>query len=235
MADAEIVIPCYNESSSLEILYAECRELINLSRGSIGFILVDNGSTDETKMILSKLKGKDSGIKFVELQENLGYGGGIIAGLKIATAPILGWSHADLQTPIVDCLEGVQKIHAGCDFVKGRRNNRPFKDRFFSSGMGLFTSLLFCEFLTEINAQPTLFRRNIYDKWRNPPQDFSLDLYALVMAKKSEALIGRWDVYFLERRFGLSSWNINIRSKLKFIRRTIKYSFKLRKSLNENL
>jgi hypothetical protein len=93
--------------------------------------------------------------------------------------------------------------------------------------MSIFESLLFRKVLTEINAQPTIMGRQVYSAWQNPPDDFSLDLFALVFARHNNVEIKRLPVHYLERKFGLSSWNTGIISKLKFSARTIRYSLKL--------
>jgi hypothetical protein len=101
--------------------------------------------------------------------------------------------------------------------------------------MGTFESILFGSRLEEVNAQPTLFTKNFFERWENPPTDFSLDLYALVMAVKNGLGIRRINVEFLPRQFGQSNWNIGIKSRIRFIKRTIKYSLELRRSVHENI
>ena len=235
MLAAEIVIPCFNEAKNIERLISECRLVVKLSEFQVGFILVNNGSTDGSdERILELLEGNAS-IKYVSLVDNQGYGGGILFGLNQATAAIIGWTHADLQTPLADCLLGVNQIQNGKDFAKGRRTRRRIGDKLFSVGMGLFESILFRRRLYEINAQPTIFRSDLLNEWKNPPSDFSLDLYALVIASKNGFRIARFPVKFLPRHFGESKWNIGFRSRVKFIWRTLSYSFKLRKALNEDL
>jgi len=235
MLAAEIVIPCFNEEKNLEKLISECISVAKVSEYQVGFILVNNGSTDGSdKTFLELVAGNDS-IKYVSLAHNQGYGGGILAGLEHASAPITGWTHADLQTPLADCLLGLSQIQNGEDFAKGRRTGRRTSDKLFSLGMGLFESILFRRRLFEINAQPTIFRSELAIKWENPPSDFSLDLYALVMASKYGVKIARFPVKFLPRQFGESKWNLGLRSRVKFIRRTLSYSFVLRRALNEDL
>jgi glycosyltransferase involved in cell wall biosynthesis len=232
---AEIVIPCFNEAKNLTKLVSECEKVTKFSEYQVGFILVNNGSTDGSdKTFLELLAGIDF-IKYVSLTHNQGYGGGILAGLEQVTAPISGWTHADLQTPLADCLTGVRSIQNGEDFAKGRRAGRKAGDKLFSLGMGLFESILFRRRLFEINAQPTIFRTELVQEWSKPPSDFSLDLYALVMASKGGFKIARFPVKFLPRRFGESKWNLGFRSRVKFIRRTLSYSFVLRRALNEDL
>jgi len=235
MLTAEIIIPCFNEARNIENLIVQCRA-VSLSSGyQLGFILVDNGSSDETSKILANLITEDDAIKYLTLADNQGYGGGILAGLGVSTSQIIGWTHADLQTPLSDCLLGLTKIQLGKDFVKGFRKGRKFSDKLFSVGMGIFESVLFSQRLREINAQPTMFRRDFLKLWRSPPKDFSLDLYALVIAIQSKQKIGRFPVVFLPRRFGESKWNVGLRSRIKFIKRSISHSVALRKVLNEDL
>ena len=82
-------------------------------------------------------------------------------------------------------------------------------------------------FMWDINAQPSIFPAAFFKSWENPPKDFSLDLYAYYQAKKLGYKIHRIPVKFKNRLYGLSSWNINLNSKFKFIKRTIEYTKKL--------
>jgi glycosyltransferase involved in cell wall biosynthesis len=118
MSRAEIVIPCFNEAENIEKLYAECQQIVAKSENEIGFILVDNGSTDTTSDFISSHQNSGSGVRFVSITSNRGYGGGILAGLTSCTAEIIGWTHADLQTPLSDCLRAVEIFDQGYDFVK---------------------------------------------------------------------------------------------------------------------
>ncbi len=235
MLAAEIVIPCFNEANNIEKLISECSRVVSLSGHQVGFILVDNGSTDGSNEIFAKLIASNLSIKHLSLSRNRGYGGGILAGLSQASAPIVGWTHADLQTPLTDCLLGLERIQNGEDFTKGKRKGRRATDKLFSAGMGLFESILFQRKLYEINAQPTIFRADFLKKWKNAPSDFSLDLYALVMASKAGIKIARFPVKFLPRQFGTSKWNTGLKSRVKFIRRTMAYSLALRRAINEDL
>jgi|688.fasta_scaffold357760_2 glycosyltransferase involved in cell wall biosynthesis len=235
MIQTQIVIPCFNELDGLLSLIDECLRVVELSSNSLGFILVNNGSNDGSEQIFNGVIGQYPNIEIVNLPVNQGYGGGILAGLESSNAQIIGWTHADLQTPLIDCLEAARIIDTGTSFVKGWRKGRPISDRIFSRGMGVFESVLFGSQLEEVNAQPTLFTRNFFERWQNPPTDFSLDLYALVMTVKSGLGIRRINVEFRPRQFGQSNWNFGIKSRIRFIKRTIKYSLELRRTLHENL
>lgn len=231
MTRTQIVIPCYNESESLDNLIQECRKVVEASKNEVHFLIVDNGSTDSTEDIINSKVGLFFGIEFLRVFPNQGYGGGIISGLEKSTAEIVGWTHADLQTPLMDCLSAVRLLKDGNVLAKGKRTGRPVLDRVFSKCMGVFESILFAAPLVEINAQPTVFTRDFYSKWGNVPTDFSIDLYALVMSHQLGVPVVRFGVEFSPRRFGNSKWNFGFTSRIRFIERTIKYSLSLRQDL----
>lgn len=213
-----IVIPCFNEAGNLPTLISQCNELA--SSGLFEFVLVNNGSSDNS---IEVLKGKISpNLRIVDLKENRGYGGGILAGLETLKTEYVGWTHADLQTDLVSSLTSLQE--EDFDFFKGVRLGRSPMERLFSSGMGIVCSVLFRTKLYEINAQPTVLNRRLFDSWKNPPIDFSLDLYAILIAKKKKSRIVRSNFVFSKRNSGRSSWNHGFRSRVKMVNRTLTYA-----------
>ncbi|TWA53593.1 glycosyltransferase involved in cell wall biosynthesis [Azospirillum baldaniorum] len=236
MSTYSLVIPCYNEARNLPLLLARAGEAF--TRPDIELVLVDNGSTDDSSAVLRELLPRYPFARSVRVEVNQGYGFGILSGLRAARGRVLGWTHADMQTDPADALTGFALFDAARDpdrlFVKGRRQHRPLGDAVFTAGMGLFETALLRQPLWDINAQPTLFGRGFFETWANPPHDFSLDLYAFYMARAAGLEVKRFPVLFGKRAHGTSHWNINWRAKVKFIRRTLDYSLRLRATLSES-
>ncbi len=230
-----VVVPCYNESGSLPRLLESYAHVVE--RSDIEIIIVNNGSTDSTTQILEEAKNKYPFLKVVTIIKNEGYGHGIVTGLREATGKYIGWTHGDFQTPPEDTMRALHLLekssHGENMYIKGRRQKRPLGDVIFTFGMSVFETLLFQKVLIDINAQPNIFPASFLKTWINPPKDFSLDLYSLYMAKKEGLRVVRFPVDFNKRIAGASSWNINWRSKIKFIKRTLSFSFKLRFSLSD--
>ncbi|MGY1735184.1 glycosyltransferase family 2 protein [Geodermatophilus sp. SYSU D00684] len=227
-----LVVPCYNEARSLPELVLRARFTAEAGDGEV--ILVDNGSTDDTPEVLARLLDPaDERVRSIRVDPNEGYGWGITSGLAVARAPIVGWTHADLQTDPADALRAVAAMEGaqGPVLVKGRRYGRPVADRVFTAGMSVFETVLLRRRLTDINAQPTMFSRELLDQWGTPPKDFSLDLFAMYTAAERGFDIRRVPVVFAPRRFGTSSWNVDLAAKRKFIKRTVDFSLALRKQL----
>ena len=228
-----IVIPCYNEAENIPLILKRFSEVIG--KRNIEVILVNNGSTDHSYSVLDELLPQYNFAKTIFVPVNKGYGYGIMQGLKSADGDYIGWTHADMQTDPADIIKVykiINKRKGEKFFVKGRRRGRPLFDRLFTNGMSVFESIFFKMPLIDINAQPNVFPRKFLESWGDPPDDFSLDLYAVYSAKKYGLKVIRFTVDFPERIHGKSKWNTGgIKSKWKFIKRTIKFSFELKHRL----
>lgn len=226
-----IVVPCYNEEENIPLILERFNDVVK--KEDIEVILVDNGSTDGSAEVISRLLPQYSFAKTVKVPVNQGYGYGILQGLKECAGEYIGWTHADMQTDPADVLKALDLIEQekGLVFVKGNRKGRPLFDVFFTVGMSVFETCYLREKLYDINAQPNIFPKVFYQGWENPPHDFSLDLYALYMARKKGLKVVRFAVDFPKRVHGTSKWNTGLAAKWKFIKRTMDFSVKLKKSL----
>jgi len=227
-----IVIPCFNESKNLPRLIRECREVSEV--GQIAFLFVDNGSTDETKQILDELLPQ-SGLTSIRIEENVGYGNGIKVGLRSLNQDYLGWIHADLQTAPSEILKLSAKISKTSvpELIKGFRKNRPLVDRFFTAGMSLYSSIKLRSLIRDANGQPTIISRSLFNNWKNIPNDFSIDISCLHTAILQKAKIHRVETNFGPRRYGHSSWNTGLLSRLKLTKRTIKFVNELAREISK--
>jgi glycosyltransferase involved in cell wall biosynthesis len=228
-----LVIPCYNEAANLPLLVPRCAEVAKACDAEV--ILVDNGSKDDTPAVLNGLLAGHPGLRSVRVDVNQGYGFGILSGVRAAQGDVVAWTHADMQTDPMDAVRGMELYEKSAApqrlFVKGRRYGRPAADVVFTAGMAAFETALLRTPLWDINAQPTMFPRAFAQSWREPPHDFSLDLFAYYSAKRGGLEVARFPVRFGDRAHGVSHWNVNWQAKAKFIRRTVDYSLVLRRSL----
>ena len=135
-----IVVPCYNESKNIPLILSGFEQVIQ--RDDVEVVLVNNGSTDNSQEILETLLPKYSFARLANVEENQGYGYGILYGLKQATGTYIGWTHADMQTDPGDVIKALEIIEKSSEtesiYVKGDRKGRPFFDQIFTSGMSLF-------------------------------------------------------------------------------------------------
>jgi hypothetical protein len=112
--------------------------------------------------------------------------------------------------------------------VKGRRQRRAPGQEIVTLVMQALASTVLLKPLTDINAQPKAFPRALYELFRDPPHDFNLDLYLYHLALQRGYDVKTIPVVFGERPFGVSKWAMNLRSRWKHIKATIRYIFRLR-------
>lgn len=230
-----IVIPCYNEEKNIAIVVERFKEIMPKFKAELELVLVDNGSKDNTLQQISKAAGENEFVKAVRVEVNQGYGFGILSGLKECSGHIMGWMHADMQSDpetFIPMIESALK-EKEMFLYKGARTGRDWQDSLFTFGMGCYESLLFKMKLDDVNSQPTLLSRQFYELWKNPPKDFSLDLYAYVLAKKKNIKVVKFNSPQHERVNGVSSWNVNWYSRVQMVKRVMAYSVDTKKRMKD--
>ena len=91
-----IVIPVYNEASSLIKLYEEIK--VNVASFFIWEILfVDDGSTDDSGEIIRSLHEKDKRVKLIQFHRNYGKSAALSEGFKAVSGEYVITIDADLQ------------------------------------------------------------------------------------------------------------------------------------------
>lgn len=222
----ELVVPCYNEAPGLELLISEtvkAAEEFLFTPETFQLVLVDNGSVDGTYESLQALKASAWGkwMRFVHLEKNQGYGGGILAGLQSTNAAWVGWTHADLQTHPRDAFRALgvalerrkEKILA-----RGRRKNRKPMEFFISRGYELALGYYWGFWGYEVNAQPKVFPRALIEKLGEAKRNILFDAFVLRTARENGYVLTSIPVRYAPRAQGVSSWNFSLKSRLRTFR-----------------
>lgn len=233
---ASIIIPCYNEEKNIAGLVERFKQFVKYENiPELELVLVNNGSKDNTEYEILKFAADNSFIKLAKVEVNQGYGYGILTGLKTATGDWLGWMHADLQSnpDVFVKMFKCAYYEKGSFLYKGSRKNRPVSDTLFTLGMSCFESIYLGVGLLDINAQPTLLDRKYYECWKEPPYDFSLDLFVYYLAKRKKVEIKRFKSKQYQRENGVSSWNTGMQARIKLIKRVISYSRQMKRKYKQ--
>ena len=230
--DRSIIVPCYNEELNLPTLIRRFAELWR-EGDTWELILVNNGSIDNSAVVLEQELVSRPFARVVTVPSpNIGYGHGIMTGLRAAQGEYLAWTHADGQTAPRDVFTAFDLLSSARSpertFIKGRRRKRPLKDTSFTFAMEVAATAVLWRSMPDINGQPKAFPRALLNLATDPPLDLSLDLYFFWLAKTNGFKIETFDVRFGSRESGLSKWAFNWRSKVRNISRTVQYLVALR-------
>lgn len=214
-----VVLPCYNEAKNIPLVverFARWWEKYNFE-----LILVNNGSLDDSARVLQEIQARyPDCVRVVTIEKNQGYGHGIYTGLNATRANIVAYTHADIQTPPEDVIKAYMHFHdlqRHDVLVKGLRINRRPEELLVSRGLEKVVQIILGYSIHDINGQPKIFTRQLLEQFKNPPKDFSFDVYVLYMAKRNNVEIVTFPVDFGLRLHGSSSWASSIRKKYKMI------------------
>ncbi|MBR3328724.1 MAG: glycosyltransferase family 2 protein [Atopobiaceae bacterium] len=102
-----VVVPCHNEEESLPIFATALEEVaagMREDEPSIRFelVLVDDGSTDQTLVVMKRLQGEEHRhlvVRWMSFSRNFGKEAGMYAGLKMAKGDYVTTMDADMQDP----------------------------------------------------------------------------------------------------------------------------------------
>ena len=232
-----LVLPCFNEEKNIKHLYEEFIQIPLVDYKS-ELILVNNGSSDNTGFEIDKIikinnsKKNNISVKKGTLEKNEGYGGGISAGLKSTTGQYIGWSHADLQTPLEDFFRLFQIVKNKKNiYGKGYRVNNRGYDGIISRFHEKLASFILGHEMEEINAQPKIFSRDVLEYFKDIPKNWTvLDTYSTYICLANKVEIVKMDVVFKTRIHGHSKWKNNLGTFIKYIFCNVVYLIKLRLS-----
>ena len=114
------VIPVYNEEPGIGELIKVLTAFFNKNLSyDFEAILVENGSVDNSFVLLNKAAKKDKRFKVLQLSRNFGCDGGIVAGMHQATGDACVIMMADLQEPIEIVSKFIKKWEEGYEIVYG--------------------------------------------------------------------------------------------------------------------
>ena len=128
-----VLIPAYNEEGSIKELYNQIITSINkmpFSRGIDNYeiIFIDDGSTDNTAIVIKDLIKKDSRVQLISFRKNFGKSAALDAGFRYIENKnkdgIVFTMDADLQDDPREFSKFIEKIDEGYDLVVGWKYKR---------------------------------------------------------------------------------------------------------------
>ncbi len=137
-----IVIPVFNEEKNIQLIYDKIVLLPCFKEtDSFEIIYVNDGSIDNSNIVLRALAKNDNKVKIISFSKNFGHQAALTAGIEFSTGKAVITMDCDLQDPPDVIPEMIDKWEKGAEIVYMRRNTR--KDKFFKR----FTARLYYKIL----------------------------------------------------------------------------------------
>jgi dolichol-phosphate mannosyltransferase len=129
MSMLSFVVPVRDEEEVLPELHRRLDALSRKIDEECEFILVDDGSTDRSREVMSQLRAEDERVKLLVLARNFGHQLTISAGLDFAGGDAVVIIDGDLQDPPEVVLEMIPLWREGYDVVHAIRRRRAGESR----------------------------------------------------------------------------------------------------------
>ncbi len=238
MSNLSVVIPVYNEDNNINKLFNFVKQL-SLKKSIINeLVLVENGSTDDTRM---KIKNLSSGTKELDLikiyvEINQEYGGGVKIGVQQSKNDAVMILPADGKYSINDVIKVITAYENSSDItlmVKGRRNlrNDPLTVQFLSIMLTFLCRLLFSTKVKDINGLPKIFNKKIIgEKLLNLSTNSCFDATLCDVWQKSGGKFLEISVSFIQNK--KASWKgRRIKVSIAMVFTLLKYKFNVRRGI----
>jgi len=120
-----IIVPVYNESESLDLLFNAIEKAVSGLDADWELILVDDGSKDDSLARIRQIvSANPDRARAVVLRRNFGQTAAIAAGIDHSSGDVIVLLDADLQNDPADIPIMIEKINEGYDVVSGWRSDR---------------------------------------------------------------------------------------------------------------
>ena len=163
-----VVVPLLNEERSLEALYTEIAAALEPHGHEFEVVFVDDGSSDGSMSVLTRLHDELPNVVVVHLRRNFGKAAALQAGFLEARGDVVVTIDADLQDDPAEIPKLLAKLDEGFDLVSGwkTRRNDPLLRRLFSKVFNSATGVVSGVKLHDVNCGLKAYRAEVLQGMR---------------------------------------------------------------------
>jgi glycosyltransferase involved in cell wall biosynthesis len=126
--DISVLLPAFNEAESLPDVVHELAGVLDTITTSYEIVLIDDGSTDDTSVVIAQLCRESGNVCGLRMRRNVGKSAALAAGLENVKGDRVVFMDADGQDQPAEIPRMLDALDDGLDLVTGRRAERH--DRF---------------------------------------------------------------------------------------------------------
>ena len=205
--ELSLVFPAFNEAANLPTLLESATKIGDQLGVDFEIVIVDDGSEDQSAVVLERWRQRDPRIRSVHHVTNRGYGAALRAGLREARGELVFFSDADLQFDLREIADLLAHADDEIDIVAGYRAPRrdPWLRRVIARVWGHLIRVLFDLPIRDIDCAFKVFRRDVVDAIPIESVGAFVNTEILVRARRAGFRIRQIPVSHRPRRSGRQS------------------------------
>ena len=229
-----VVLPAHNEEHIIVRTVQDVSTILATWMNDFEVIVVNDGSTDQTEVLVSNLAGFDPHIRLVTHPVNRGYGAALVSGFAAATKELTFFMDSDGQFTIQD-LQGFFPFIDSYDAVLGYRLERQdtWIRKLNASGWKFVVRLMLGVNVRDIDCAFKLMHTQFLHDYPLETQSAMINaelLYKLTQSKRTYKQIG---VHHLPRQGGQAT-GANIKVILRAFRDLFTYSARWKREVYQS-
>ena len=229
-----VIVPAYNEEKALAKNIKKFNNYLSQQSFSYEIIIVNDGSTDQTKAVAKKLLSQIKNLQFIDNKKNKGKGAAVQQGFLAAKGKYRLFLDADNSTSIEHLKKTWPFFVKGYDMVIGSRNHKdapgafqalpqPFWKRYIGISGNLIIRLLLIRDIRDTQCGFKVLSQEAAEKIvpKMTVNGFAFDVEMLILARVLDYKIAKIPVYWINcplSRVGIKGYLATLRDiiKIKF-------------------
>lgn len=202
-------MPCFNEEDVLPYTIPNLLDQFEAKGISLEIVAVDNGSSDRTDKILSGMVDDSRAIRIHRVEENVGYGNGVLQGLPLCAAEFIGIIPADGQVDAEDVVRLFEALRSAEQPMIGKVRRRFRMDGLWRKMVSIvYNGLVYLLWpgigSIDINGSPKIFPKALLDDLSLESTRWFLDPELMIKARHLRVPVLEMNVFARMRGNGLS-------------------------------
>lgn len=199
-----VFLPAYNEEGNIKKTVEQAVSVLDNLKLEYEVIVVDDGSKDNTSKIAQELADKNSRIRIIKHEKNLGYGSALKTGFRAARYPWVAFADSDGQFDFSEISLLIDKAD-NADLVLGYRITRAdsFSRKVFTFGWSMLARILLGLDVKDYSCGFKLIKKEVFEKVQPlEGEEKVTQIEFLVKAKRLGFKIAEVGLHHYPRKFG---------------------------------
>ncbi len=208
LSGLSIFFPCFNDEKSIGALVENAFKVAKNYSERFEILVIDDGSTDNSRIELKNLKKKYPELKLIFHDKNKGYGEALKNGFKNASKEFVFYTDGDGQYDILELPLLINLMTTDVDFVNGIKMARadPTYRIVVGNLYSFFARWLFWLPIYDVDCDYRLIRKKILDKIKLTGRSGSICVELVKKSHRAGATFRQVSVHHYGRKFGQSQF-----------------------------